>query len=177
MIIECKSCNKKFVIPDSAIGPSGRLVQCSSCGNKWRQTSIIKNSENLILKDEEIQQTETKQKIKKNKNIKKIKKRKKTEAYTKEYLENKHGIKIINPSLSVSSKEKNKKNNYISSTDLGFYNSLLILVIFLITFYGVLNLTKDLIVINFPYLESYVDYIFEAVDIMKTLFLDISKIY
>tara|TARA_X000001036_G_scaffold293070_1_gene272355 strand:+ start:137 stop:670 length:534 start_codon:yes stop_codon:yes gene_type:complete len=177
MIIECKSCNKKFIIPDSAIGPSGRLVQCSSCGNKWKQTPVVKNSENLILNDKKTQQTQINKKIKKDKNITKFKKRKKTETYSREYLEKKHGIKIINPSLSVSSKKNNKKKTNISSVGLGFYNSLLIFVIFLITFFGVLDLTKDLIVINFPYLESYVNYIFEAVDIMKTLFLDISKIY
>ena len=37
MILECKSCKKKFIVPDNAIPPSGRLVQCSSCGNKWTQ--------------------------------------------------------------------------------------------------------------------------------------------
>ena len=28
---------KKFLVPDNAIPSSGRLVQCSSCGNKWTQ--------------------------------------------------------------------------------------------------------------------------------------------
>ena len=37
MILECKSCKKKFIVPDNAIPSSGRLVQCSSCGNKWTQ--------------------------------------------------------------------------------------------------------------------------------------------
>ena len=37
MILECKSCQKKFVVPDSAITSCGRLVQCSACGNKWVQ--------------------------------------------------------------------------------------------------------------------------------------------
>ena len=40
MILSCNSCEKKFVVPDNAIGPSGRLVQCSSCGNKWKQFPI-----------------------------------------------------------------------------------------------------------------------------------------
>ena len=42
MILECKSCNKKFLVPDNAITSSGRLVQCSSCGNKWTQYPIKK---------------------------------------------------------------------------------------------------------------------------------------
>ena len=37
MILTCNSCGKKFVVPDSAITASGRMVQCGSCGNKWRQ--------------------------------------------------------------------------------------------------------------------------------------------
>ena len=40
MIINCNSCDKKFVVPDSAISAAGRLVQCSSCGNKWKQFPI-----------------------------------------------------------------------------------------------------------------------------------------
>ncbi len=43
MILSCNSCEKKFVVPDSAIGPNGRLVQCSSCGNKWKQFPIIEH--------------------------------------------------------------------------------------------------------------------------------------
>ena len=42
MILSCNSCEKKFVVPDNAIGTAGRLVQCSSCGNKWKQFPINK---------------------------------------------------------------------------------------------------------------------------------------
>ena len=40
MILTCNSCGKKFVVPDSAITSSGRMVQCGSCGNKWKQFPI-----------------------------------------------------------------------------------------------------------------------------------------
>ncbi len=40
MILSCDSCEKKFVVPDNAISAAGRLVQCSSCGNKWTQFPI-----------------------------------------------------------------------------------------------------------------------------------------
>ena len=40
MIIECTACKKKFSVPDGAITANGRLVQCSSCGNKWTQYPI-----------------------------------------------------------------------------------------------------------------------------------------
>ena len=47
MILTCNSCGKKFVVPDSAITSSGRMVQCGSCGNKWRQfpTGEIKTNQ------------------------------------------------------------------------------------------------------------------------------------
>ena len=40
MILSCNSCEKQFVVPDNAILASGRLVQCSACGNKWKQFPI-----------------------------------------------------------------------------------------------------------------------------------------
>ena len=40
MILSCNSCEKKFVVPDQAITDSGRIVQCGSCGNKWKQFPI-----------------------------------------------------------------------------------------------------------------------------------------
>ena len=42
MILNCNACEKKFVVPDNAIGANGRLVQCSSCGNQWKQFPINK---------------------------------------------------------------------------------------------------------------------------------------
>ena len=40
MILSCNSCGKKFVVPDNAITEAGRLVQCSACGNKWKQFPV-----------------------------------------------------------------------------------------------------------------------------------------
>ena len=40
MILSCNSCEKKFVILDHAITTKGRMVQCGSCGNKWKQFPI-----------------------------------------------------------------------------------------------------------------------------------------
>ena len=47
MILSCNSCGKKFVVPDKAIPAAGRMVQCGSCGNKWKQFPI-KNEINKI---------------------------------------------------------------------------------------------------------------------------------
>ena len=40
MILSCNFCGKKFVVPDNAITEAGRLVQCSACGNKWKQFPV-----------------------------------------------------------------------------------------------------------------------------------------
>ena len=48
MLLNCTSCQKKFIVPDSAVTKSGRLVQCGSCGNKWTQYPV--ENTNLIKK-------------------------------------------------------------------------------------------------------------------------------
>ena len=42
MIITCTECKKKFEVPDNAIPAEGRVVQCSSCSNEWKQFPIKK---------------------------------------------------------------------------------------------------------------------------------------
>ena len=50
MILSCNSCEKKFVVPDNAISANGRLVQCSSCGNKWTQFPIDNKTKPKVAK-------------------------------------------------------------------------------------------------------------------------------
>ena len=59
MILTCTSCDKKFVVPDSAITVSGRMVQCGSCGNKWKQfpVKIIKKTQSVSTTKKTISKT------------------------------------------------------------------------------------------------------------------------
>ena len=86
MLINCNSCQKKFIVPDNAITESGRLVQCGSCGKKWTQfpTKITKSKETKIPQDIQLNKLQV---IKKKTTPKKTGSKK--NLYTAEYLKKK----------------------------------------------------------------------------------------
>ena len=154
MILSCNSCGNKFVVPDNAITKSGRLVQCSACGNKWKQFPI-KKSENLEIKTKI--EKETNQKPKK---IKKSAPRKSREIslYSPEYLAKKHGIKI-NDTRPVKATNKIEKEKI----SFGFYNSLIVFIFLVIAFSRILYFSQNFIISYLPASEYYLNYFFESI--------------
>mgnify|MGYP001179794894 CR=1 FL=1 len=164
MILSCNSCGKKFVVPDNAITAAGRLVQCSSCGNKWKQFPI-KELVETKPKITKIQSSPKKViKVRKKKG-QKAKKRTGPDLYSPEYLSKKHGIKIVNAPTII-----NKSNKINTKINFGFYYSLIIFIIFLITILRLLYFFQDLIVYRFPITEMYINYLFENINNIKDIF-------
>ena len=159
MILNCNSCGKKFVVPDSAITAAGRVVQCGSCGNKWKQfpTTKVKQTQSIIDNKKKvskpIQIPKKIQKPKKNKkNI--IRKSREINLYSAEYLEKKHGIKLGEEVIKKSSSSK---------VSFGFYNSLLLFFVIIIIFSRGLYFFQDFVVQKLPFTEFYIDYFFESI--------------
>ncbi len=156
MLVNCNSCQKKFVVPDSAITDSGRLVQCGSCGNKWTQypnKNITTNETVFVEKATPKIKVNTVKKTKPKKNL-----------YTAEYLRKKHGLVIEN---SGSQLDKKIKKNPKMKSSFGFYSYLIFLFVFAITLFGILELTNEIIVMKYPFLELYINYFYEVIEIIK----------
>ena len=164
MLLNCNSCQKKFVVPDSAITKLGRLVQCGSCGNKWTQYPV----QNIVEKKPAELKPPRASKPKPANKKSKIKKN----LYTTEYLKKKHGLIIKN---SENKANKSLTNTSKSKSSVGFYGYIIILFVFLITLYGVLNLTEEIIILNFPNSEMYINYLHEVIDILRISFSEIYR--
>ena len=156
MIISCNSCEKKFVVPDRAITLEGRVVQCGSCGNKWRQ--YPKNEEKITpIKKRENKKIPKISQTKISKPKKKIsKKKREIDLYSPEYLAKKHGINL---------NETNYKSKPVArdKVSFGFYSSLIILLVFVIAFSRILYFFQDFIITKLPFTDIYLKYFFESI--------------
>ena len=170
MILTCNSCRKKFVVPDSAITASGRIVQCGSCGNKWKQfPSQNLKKDTPIDKKTSLPIKKTVTKIPKQK-TKKIKKPREINLYSPEYLQKKHGISLDN----VETRKKQISDKKVS---FGFYNSLLLFIVVIIGFSRGLYFFQDFVTQNFPFTEYYLNYFFESMKNMFEIFKNLISNY
>ena len=158
MILSCNSCDKKFVVPDSAIGATGRLVQCSACGNKWKQLPINKE------KISKMKSTPKKMPKYTKTTRKKVKKKIGPDLYSPEYLAKKHGIKIDSKPTSQNKTTKDK-----TKINFGFYSFLIIFTVLAISVLRLLYFTQEIIIEKIPISEIYIDYLFESIINMKDI--------
>ena len=156
MILNCNSCEKKFVVPDQAITASGRTVQCGSCGNKWKQFPITNElGKTAVVKKIKIEKKPDRKKIV-NQKRKIIKKTREINLYSPEYLQKKHGINLNNIEQKITKKTEEK-------VSFGFYNSLILFIILIVAFSRSLYFLQDFIVQVFPLTKFYLDYFFENI--------------
>ena len=163
MILTCNSCGKKFVVPDNAITASGRMVQCGSCGNKWRQFPVgeITKPQSVSRPQKVVSKSQpNKQKIQRPKKTKQAapKKPREISLYSPEYLAKKHGIKIHETKDPIKKSQKGLK-----VVSFGFYNSLILFVFLVISLSRILYFAQDILVSYFPMSEFYLNYFFESV--------------
>ena len=160
MILSCNSCDKRFVVPDNAISATGRLVQCSSCGNKWTQFPII----NKTKPKKEVSKIKPTPKKIKSTTKTKIKKKTGPDLYSPEYLVKKHGIKI-----SENKTIKNKVTKDNKKISFGFYSFIIVSIVITISILRILYFAQDFIVERFPISEIYVNYLFESIRNIKEI--------
>ena len=154
MILNCNACGKKFVVPDKAITSSGRLVQCGSCGNKWKQYPIgFSEKSEITPKQQNIR------KISKVKKAKKVVKKQSREIslYSPEYLAKKHGINLNEEKSQIIKNRKDEKKVYF-----GFYSSVIVFIFLFVLISRLLYFSQNIIVSRFPILEFYISNYFES---------------
>ena len=173
MIITCNCGLKKFSLPDNSIPAAGRMVQCGSCGLKWKQfpvneinnTEPISNIKNIASEPKQVQP--------KKQNAKKVKKtsfrkRRELDLYSPEYLAKKHGIKLSDEVKTISEKEK---------VSFGFYNSLLLFLLVIIIFSRGLYFFQDFVVQKLPFTQFYLNYFFESIKNMFEIWKNLISSY
>ena len=167
MIIQCTSCEKKFNVPDGAITANGRLVQCSSCGNKWTQYPT--KTKPATTKPVSIP-ARTKATPKK-----KIVKKKGPVPYSEEYMQQKWGKSVQSYAVKKGLSKKIKKQKSTQVTEkpgFGFLNYIITIFILSTFSIGILHFERERLTRKFPFLEPYIDHFFESLEIFKILILD-----
>jgi len=140
MIISCDQCLKKFEIDSKLIPDEGRLLQCSSCHNKWFYKKDIPEKTIVISELQKNLDDKTETIIKKNNNINTL-----------------NDIEV--------SKDNNRKHSYTSTkkNKLSPLNFILVFIISVISLIILLDTFKYPISLILPDIEFILESLYETV--------------
>ena len=198
MIIQCKSCSRKFIVKDADIPKDGRSVQCGYCSSTWYQ--MPQNS--TLTNDKKIKLTPTQvSKVENNVNIKELKasdgkKYKylgnqwavllpsgKTGLFAKKKIsieldevagierEQKNKIDKVNPSSADLSDISQLPNVYKPKEGLGFFGYIFIFLIIVFSLIGGLKTFEASLLNIFPQVE----FVYELLDKQLNYFSETVK--
>tara|TARA_B100000586_G_scaffold51677_1_gene34580 strand:- start:203 stop:844 length:642 start_codon:yes stop_codon:yes gene_type:complete len=189
MIIQCKSCSRKFIVKDSDISEKGRNVQCGYCSAVWHQmpnllgAKKIKTKKTISKKEEPLSVDSIKasdgrtykflgsqwaQLLPSGKTGIFAKKKigKELDKLTGRKIESglekekKKSKKNLDPSSESLSSEKRLPDIYIAKEGMGFFGYIFLLIIVAFSLIGILKTFETDLINNFPEIE----YIFEILD-------------
>jgi len=190
MIIQCKSCSRKFIVKDSDIPQSGRAVKCGYCSSAWHQLPVsvekkkYKKDKDIIVKDNKNNENFSDQNVKASdgKTYKflgqqwaQILPSGKTGLFAKkkiaEELNKITGKKIVkkkkkklaevDPSEGNFNYEKKLPDIYKPKKGLGFFGFIFLMIIIALSIIGVLKTFEEDLIYNFPEIEYVFDFLDE----------------
>ena len=189
MIIQCKSCSRKFIVQDSDISEKGRNVQCGYCSAVWYQmpnlieAKKIKTQKSISEKEESLSVDSIKasdgktykflgsqwaQLLPSGKTGLFAKKKigRELDKLTGRKIENtsdkrkRQSKKDMDPSSESSNIEKRLPDIYKEKEGLGFFGYFFLLIIIAFSLIGILKTFETDLINNFPEIE----YVFEKLD-------------
>ena len=139
MIISCDQCLKKFEIDSKLIPDEGRLLQCSSCHNKWFYKKDIQEKTTVISELQETYDGKKETTFKKNNNI-----------------------NIFN---DIASSKKIKRKHSYKRTEvnkLSYLNFILVFIISIVALIILLDTFKNPITLIIPNVEFILESLYET---------------
>ena len=77
--------------------------------------------------------------------------------------------------LSIGELHDFEKNDEIlKKSSFGFYSYLILIVFIFFALYGILNISKDLIIYKYPMTEPYIQYFYEIIEVLKFSILSVA---
>ena len=191
MIIECKTCSKKFVVNDADIPDQGRVVQCGNCSTQWLQlpisesTNILEKSVSKKSTEDEVQASDGKKYKFLGKQWAEVLPSGKTGRLAKSKIR-KELDELTNRTSSIAKKRKGSKEINTENDDLtelseskgmGIFSFLFVTILFFASILLLLDTFKNQIIPYWPDLENYLIYIFETINNIYIIIKDLINNY